>query len=369
MISGLMAGFECATQLRPNGRRHDFVAATRHDRLADGDYALVRQTGFATARDGLRWHLIERRPGRYEWGSFESQHDAAQRHGVTVVWDLLHYGWPRWLDPMSPEFVTRFAEFAGEAAARIGPGGHYTPINEISFMAWGGGEAAFLAPFRRDCADALKRNFCHAAIAAAVAIRRYDPQATIYTSEPLIHVAPARDTPDDRLRARHLIAAQHDAALMLLGEIAPELGGAANLFDVIGLNYYPHNQFDSARCLLAMGDPRRRPLADMLIDAQQLYRKPLILSETGAEGDARAPWLARTCADIRAANGKGADVRALCLYPILNHLGWDDDRYCSHGLFCGIASERLVYQPLADQIAVELRTPLEAAHRMAEAPA
>ena len=369
MIVGLMAGFECATQLRPNGRRHDFVAATRHDVLAEMDYALVRQSGFMAARDGLRWHLIERRPGRYRWDSFDAQHDAARLHQVPVVWDLLHYGWPRWLDPTKLDFVARFAEFAGEAAVRIGPGGHYTPINEISFMAWGGGEVAYLAPFRRDCADELKRNFCRAAIAAARAIRQADPLATIYTSEPLIHVTPAHDTADHRVRARHLIAAQHEATSMMLGETDPELGGSADLVDVIGVNYYPHNQFDSARHLLAIDDPRRRTLADMLIDAQHLYRKPLILSETGAEGEARVPWLARTCAEVRAANARGADVRAICLYPILNHLGWDDDRYCDHGLFCGVADERLVYQPLAEQIAIELQTPLDARELIAVQPA
>lgn len=86
------------------------------------------------------------------------------------------------------------------------------------------------------------------------------------------------------------------------------------------------------------------------MEAQQLYRK---LSETGADGDSRAAWLADTCAEVRSANARGAQVEAVCLYPILNHLGWDDDRYCEHGLFCGVDEDRAVYRPLARQIAIE----------------
>lgn len=361
MFAGIIAGFECATQRRRDGGRHDFVAATRHDLLADRDYALLHSVGIRGARDGLRWHLIETQPGRYDWSSFRRQQEAAHRAGVTVAWDLMHYGWPDWLSPLEPGFVDRFAGFAAAAAREIGPGGIHTPVNEISFLTWGGGEVGYLEPFRTDCADALKRIYCRAAIGAAQAIRAVDPQAILLTSEPLIHVVPA---PDDRrgvTRAARLRWSQHEAGRMLLGKAAPELGGDPALFDMIGLNYYPHNQFDSLRRTLLPGDPRRRPLRDLLLEAQRLYGRPLYLSETGAEGDERAAWLADVAGEIRAANRHGGDVRALCLYPILNHLGWDDGRYCEHGLFCGIDDHREVHQPLADQIALEARLPLDEA--------
>src|SRR5690606_1686237 len=57
--SYFMAGFECSTHRRADGRRLDLVAATAHDRLAAADYRQVRDLGLTTARDGLRWHLIE----------------------------------------------------------------------------------------------------------------------------------------------------------------------------------------------------------------------------------------------------------------------------------------------------------------------
>lgn len=352
---GIMAGFECATQLRRDGSRHDFIAATRHDALARLDYALLADRGIATARDGLRWHLIEQEPGRFDWSSMESQLEADGETGVTVIWDLFHYGWPAWTSPLELEFVQRFAEFAAAAARRLGPGGHYTPVNEISFLSWGGGEAGFLPPFRNDCARELKAIYCDAAIAAAQAIRAVDPGAVLFTSEPLIHVVPALGDREGAGTAALLRLSQHDAALTLLGMLEPQRGGSPALFDYVGLNYYPHNQFDSLRRTLAPEDPRRKPLARLLRDAQRLYRKPLIISETGAEGDLRAPWLAQVAGEVRAANAHGADVRGICLYPILNHLGWDDDRYCAHGLFCGVDGGRAVDPQLEAQIAIELR--------------
>ena len=74
--------------------------------------------GMLTARDGFRWHLIEREPGIYDWSSFLPMLQAAHRQGVQVIWDLCHYGWPDFLDLFSPQFSDRFARFA-EAAARV----------------------------------------------------------------------------------------------------------------------------------------------------------------------------------------------------------------------------------------------------------
>jgi hypothetical protein len=39
----------------------------------------VRRHGLLTVRDGLRWHLIEREPGRYDWSSWLPMLEAAPR--------------------------------------------------------------------------------------------------------------------------------------------------------------------------------------------------------------------------------------------------------------------------------------------------
>ena len=53
---------------------------------------------------------------------------------------------------------------------------------------------------------------------------------------------------------------------------------------------------------------------------------------------------------------RGVPVEGLCLYPILNHPGWDDDRHCHNGMFdyADADGKRAVYQPLADEVARQL---------------
>ncbi|MDN4634336.1 hypothetical protein QCD71_22725 [Sphingomonas sp. PsM26] len=97
------------------------VAASHHDVLAKHDYAELAKLGILTVRDGLRWHLIEREPGRYDWSSLDRQLAAAKMTGTEVIWDLLHYGWPDDIDIWTPAFVTRFAAFAAAAARHILP--------------------------------------------------------------------------------------------------------------------------------------------------------------------------------------------------------------------------------------------------------
>ena len=65
--SFLMGGFECSTHRPRSGHRLDMIAATRHDEFAEADYGRLQELGIQTARDGLRWHLIEREPGRYDF--------------------------------------------------------------------------------------------------------------------------------------------------------------------------------------------------------------------------------------------------------------------------------------------------------------
>src|SRR5689334_21011160 len=92
--SFLMAGFECSSHRRRDGVRLDLIRATGHDRHALHDYRLCRKLGFRTLRDGLRWHLIEKSPGKYDWSSWRPMLEAAEAAGVQVIWDLFHYGVP-----------------------------------------------------------------------------------------------------------------------------------------------------------------------------------------------------------------------------------------------------------------------------------
>src|SRR5690349_15928362 len=138
-----MAGFESACHITRQGVRLDMIAATQHDRFVREDYARLVDVGIRSVRDTVRWHLVERSPGAYDFSSMDPMIDAAREEGVQVVWDLCHYGWPDDLDIYSPAFVDRFARFCRAVAVHVRDSSAevplYTPINEISFFAWAAG--------------------------------------------------------------------------------------------------------------------------------------------------------------------------------------------------------------------------------------
>ncbi|HVG39058.1 MAG TPA: hypothetical protein VM870_07220, partial [Pyrinomonadaceae bacterium] len=80
--SFFMGGFECSTHRNRSGRRLDLVAATTHDEFVSADYARLKGLGLRTVREGLRWHLIEPAPGRYDFSSVLPILSAAREHGV-----------------------------------------------------------------------------------------------------------------------------------------------------------------------------------------------------------------------------------------------------------------------------------------------
>ena len=354
--SMLMGGFECAAHKLATRRRLDVIGSTGHDVRAADDYRLLQAHGMGAARDGLRWHLIEPRPGRYDWSSFLPMLRAARDTGTPVIWDLLHYGIPEGVDVFSPRFVTRFTSFAREVARVIAAETDapplITPVNEISFWAFAGGDTGGLNPFARGRGAALKRQLVGAALAATDAMRSVNPATRIACAEPLIHVLPTDNSADAIARAAIHNASQFEAIDMLLGRTAPELGGHAQAVDVIGVNYYYNNQWIDRGRTVFLGDWLHIPLHRLLADVAQRYSQPLYIAETGTEGVFRPHWLCYVCDEVRTAAAQGTDIGGICLYPIISHFGWDDDRRCENGLFDGFGADcpRHVHAPLAAEI-------------------
>src|SRR6187431_1563584 len=109
-----MAGFECSSHRNSAGTRLDMTSALQHDIFCAQDYQRLRDVSILSARDGLRWHLIDR-VGSYDWSSWIPMLQAAQSENIQVIWDLFHYGWPDDLDVFSTEFIHRFARFSRQA--------------------------------------------------------------------------------------------------------------------------------------------------------------------------------------------------------------------------------------------------------------
>jgi hypothetical protein len=347
--SFFMGGFECATQVRNDGRRLDLTASTEHDRFVSQDYRLVKAHGLNTVRDGLRWHLIERRRGAYDFSSWLPMLRAARDADVQVVWDICHYGWPDFIDVWSDGFVDGMARLA-EAAARL----HreesdaipfFCPINEISFLAWATAQVGYFFPAEHGRGGEMKRQLVRAAVAASQAIRAVDPRARLMWAEPLINVV---DHGEDAVAAAQATAGQFEAMDMIAGLSAPELGGRPEYLDLVGLNYYPHNQWYYEGPTIPMGHHAYRDLASMLVEVGTRYGRPVLLAETGAEGSGRASWLHYVCGEVARAAEMGVRMEGVCLYPIVQYPGWDNERRCETGLFGypDIRGRRPVFDPL-----------------------
>lgn len=351
-------GFESSSHRRAHDRRRvDMIAATEHDDNAESDYRALARHGILTVRDGLRWHLIEPSPGAYDWSSLIGQLRAAKASGTEVVWDILHYGWPDDVDIWRPEFVDRFAAFARRAARVIAGETDGTPIfapvNEISFFAWGGGDAGYLNPFANGRGYELKVQLCRAAVAAMEAILSVVPTARFVHADPVINVICDPTRPWDAPHAEGHRQAQFQAWDMIAGRSWPQLGGREALLDIVGVNYYFNNQWIHGGPPIDIGHPLYKPFRRILAETYARYGRPIFVAETGIEGDRRPGWLAYVCAEIRAAMAAGVPVEGLCLYPVLDHPGWDDERYCPNGLlqFSPGRAERGVYGPLAAELA------------------
>jgi hypothetical protein len=355
--SFFQAGFECSTHKTKSGQRLDLLASTRHTLYAKRDFEALLAFGITTAREGARWHLIEREPGQYDFATLDVILNAAAETGVEVILDVLHFGWPDYLDIFQPEFLDAFEKFVRALTTHLRQGPHknlfLVPVNEISFLAWGAGDEGFLHPFATERGHELKEQLIRAAIRAANVIREELPDARLIAPEPVIHIIGNPEIQGDDVQAERYRMSQFQAWDMLTGRLAPELGGGPEYLDIIGVNFYDRNQWvHMADISLQRDDLRYRPFRQILLEVWERYQRPMFVSETGTEDDARPSWLAYVCEEVLAAVDAGVPIHGICLYPIINHPGWEDDRHCCNGLF-DYADEhgsREIFKPLADAL-------------------
>jgi len=259
---------------------------------------------------------------------------AGANSGMQQIWDICHFGFPDDITPLHPHFPKRFAALC-RAFVRF-----YrsidresilivTPINEVSFLSWLGGDACGTAPYCVRQGWEVKYHLMRAYIQAVIAMREEDPDIRILTTEPLVHVIPPADaTYEQRLAAERLREDQFQAIDMLCGRICPELGGSPDYADMLGFNFYHNNQW----CIDAPGSlawcntsrhPEWRGLSDLLKAAYIRYDKPMVLTETSHSGEDRPHWIEYIAAECASVIEAGIPLWGICLYPIIDRPDWD----------------------------------------------
>lgn len=364
--SFFIGGFECSTHRTRSGKRLDMIAATQHDSYVYADYERLRNRGIYTARDGIRWHIIEKSPYKYNFSSVFAMLRAARNARIQIIWDLCHYGWPDDLDIFSLEFIQRYAKFAKAFAQILKNETDGTPficpINEISFFSWASGEVGYFFPYAEKRGNELKIQLVRTVIEGIEAVWDIIPGARIVHTDPLINIIADPAKPDCSAEAEAYRLSQFATWDMIGGQLCPQLGGDDKYLDIIGVNFYPHNQwmFDSLPYNPSFAVDRShslyKPFRQMLMEIYERYKRPLFIAETGAENDLRLDWLRYVCDEVRTVLQAGASIEGICLYPIVNHPGWDDERHCHNGLwdFPNNEGEREIYEPLADELRSQL---------------
>jgi beta-glucosidase/6-phospho-beta-glucosidase/beta-galactosidase len=338
-----LSGFECSTFRWKDGKRRDLVAETRHRENARKDYEVLRDLGIAVAREGIPWPMADLGGGRYDFSSIAPMVDAMRATRIAPIWDLCHYGYPDDADPFGDAFSKRFADYCRAAARHVAgelPGPYFfTPINEITFFAFCGGEWGWVAPYgkNRETRERFRVALCRAAIAGVRAIREVLPEARMVHVDPLVQVVAPADRPDQKEAAEHeTFVDTYLAWDMLYGKAHPELGGAPEILDIVGVNNYSFGQMEyreeGPHQALPPDHPAIVPLCELLRRVWERYQRPMVIGETSGMGRGRPDWLRDVMQESMAAVNRGMDLHGICLFPGVDMPDWHTGEWLHNGI-------------------------------------
>lgn len=335
--SYFQGGFECADQVNRHAIRVNLLQETEHDIRIEEDYRLLNDLNIFTAREGICWSNVEKEAGFFDFSEVLVRMKAAEKYGIQVIWDLIHFGYPDGLFPTHPHFASRFenlcrafARFYQENSSEIL---YVVPVNEISFLSWFSGETRGTIPFAVHNGWDIKYHLCKAALQGIKILKEELPTCKIVMVEPLVKIHnKGNEDPEEVFRRNEY---QFEAMDIIGGRLCPELGGDESYLEILGFNYYWNCQWKGEAETVWWPDipGERTPLHELLKDAYKRYGKPMFLSETGHFGEGRVEWLEEITQECLIASEQGVDFHGICIYPITDRPDWDNLESYSH---CGI---------------------------------
>jgi beta-glucosidase/6-phospho-beta-glucosidase/beta-galactosidase len=333
--SFLMGGFECADQQNAFGNRVDLYKTSGHDQYLEADYDQLNELGIKIVREGIRWSAVEIKPYQYDWREVDRMISVSKAKGIQVVWDICHFGFPDDLTPLHPMFSRRFSHLCREFVIRyrsLIPEGTLviTPINEVSFISWLGGDVRGTSPYCVGQGWEVKYGLMKAYIEGIEMMKEVDPSVRILITEPLVSIVSNDPGNVDALlfaEEKHFEQFQvHD---ILSGIMCPELGGKPEYLDIIGVNYYYNNQWiNETHEFLPWAEepphPLFRSLHSLVETVFTRYGRPMIIAETSHPGEDRAKWIRSITKECKTILRSGLPLLGCCYYPIIDRPDWDD---------------------------------------------
>jgi len=324
----------------------DVAETTGHVARWKADLELLASTGVTRVRYPVRWHRIERERGRFDWRQTDEVLGWMGDHGLRPIPDLLHHtSYPRWLKRgfADRRFGPAYLRYLEAFAARYPWTEAYTLLNEPFTTLFLCGHEGTWPPHLRGLKGflTLAKNVLPALSEASRAYRDLLPharhlyvdtceRATAATPEARPVAALANDRRFfllDLLLDHHLEPTRPfvDQVLRSGGEALLSL--PAGHVDVLGLDYYAHNQWQyldgAGRGAAFSADPA--PLADLIGEYWQRYGLPCVLGETNIRGFApdRASWLKYTLEQCEIAQSRGVPLEGYCWFPFVDSCDWD----------------------------------------------
>jgi beta-glucosidase/6-phospho-beta-glucosidase/beta-galactosidase len=343
------AGYECTAAKAENRQRLNLLQASRHDVYCREDYKLIKELNCYTVREGLNWSRIDKGSNQYDFSLFEHIMQIGKEEGIEQIWDLNHFDYPDYLNPFTDKFIESFVEYAKHALEilrkYISDTLYIAPVNETSFFAWIGADRGYWAPYRTGSTNgyAFKKQLVKANIHAMKALRTLDQNIRFIHIDPFMRRIPK--PPAGKHASEHCenfnTHARYEGWDMISGKVAPELGGSPEYLDIIGINYYVHNQewvitpkngTGLIHREMSWTDPHRVPFKEMLKEIYERYERPMVISETGSFGDKREKWWSRTLKEIDDAR-QTLPIYGVCAYPTVDRPDWANFLVSNSGLW------------------------------------
>jgi beta-glucosidase/6-phospho-beta-glucosidase/beta-galactosidase len=361
-----MAGFECTDQLNAFGNRVDMLTTTGHLQLIKEDYKNLSPFQIKTVREGIQWSRVEKMPYHYDWSTVHNMIMVAKENDVQQIWDICHFGFPDDLTPLHPQFAKRFAALCkafvefyrtvdADSVLII------TPINEVSFISWLGGDVRGTAPYCKGQGWEVKYHLMKAYIEGIEAIKAVDNNVRILTTEPLVNiVAPLYATSEQIEEANKMNEEQFQVTEILCGNICKELRGKPEYLDILGYNYYYNNQWQMHSCEILdwkENDPCSQyvSLDRLLQQVYNRYQRPLVITETSHPKEDRPLWVEMITEVCLKTLENDLPLWGVCWYPVLNRPDWDFlDQWHFSGIWDDVFSEnnkyRMIHHPTAESL-------------------
>lgn len=322
----------------------DVLETTGHVAKWREDIALLHALGVRRVRYPIRWHRVEAEPGSYDWSQTAEVLGVLADYGITPIVDLVHHtSYPAWLDGgfADARFGDTYRRYCEAFAQRFPDTTEYTLLNEPFSTLFLGGHEAIWPPYTRgmEAFVALLTNVLPAFTDVSRMYLDLLPRGQhVYTDTCERHTgegtgghARAALANDRRFFVLDAFLGRADATNPYVEQIVAAGGEdllalSPGSVDVLGLDYYAHNQWhyfgdDGAQPL----QPNPPPMAALIVEYAERYGLPCMLSETNIRGYAadRASWLKYTLEQYEAAGEAGIDLRGYCWFPFIDSCDWD----------------------------------------------